>query len=148
MIVKDPTQTVFYYLDRAIKEYRKYAQMQIKKIEKDITLDQTLALILISNEKKYSQTELSKILFKDFASLTRMVELLVKKGFITRSINNNDRRRANLELTTKGRLTIKNLTPIIIQNRINALEGIIDLEQNNLKITLNKITNNCKKYSK
>jgi DNA-binding MarR family transcriptional regulator len=142
----NPQQSVFYSIEQAIKEYRKYAQGQISKAVPKITLDQVLVLILINNDK-YSQTELSQLLFKDFASLTRMIELLVKNGFLTRSVSKNDRRRNSLKLTPKGKESLEILRPIIFQNRINALNTITDQEIENLKLVLNKITNNCKNNS-
>lgn len=144
----DPQQTVFHTIDKTIKEYRKYAQIQISLIVPDITLDQVLALILINNDNEYSQKELAQILFKDYASLTRIIELLVKNGFLSRSVNKNDRRKALLKLTSKGNTTIQKLTPVIYKNRIYALKTVTDEEINNLKLTLNKITNNCKNNSK
>ena len=107
-----------------------------------------LALILINNDNEYSQKELAQILFKDYASLTRIIELLVKNGSLSRSVNKNDRRKALLKLTSKGNTTIQKLTPVIYKNRIYALKTVTDEEINNLKLTLNKITNNCKNNSK
>lgn len=145
----NPIQSVFYSIDQAIKEYRKYAQNEISRTVPNITLDQALILLVIDNNaEEYSQTELALILFKDFASLTRMIELLVKNGFIHRTASAVDRRKTCLKLTAKGNATIQELTPIIFQNRINALEGITDVEMSNLKLTLNKITDNCKNNSK
>lgn len=141
-------QTVFYDIEKAIKEYRKFAQNQIAKIDADITLDQALLLALIHDGKGQSQTEQSQLLFKDFASITRMVELLVKNSFLERSVNEKDRRKYNLELTAKGKTTIRKLTPIIFQNRRTALKGIQKTEQDNLKSTLNKIIFNCQNHSK
>jgi DNA-binding MarR family transcriptional regulator len=144
-----PQQTIFYAIEQSIKEYRKYAQNQISKTVSNITLDQALVLLVIDNKNiEHSQTELSQILFKDFASMTRMIELMVKNGFIQRLENKIDRRKTSLKLTSKGNVTIKKLTPIIFQNRTIALEGISEIELNNLKLTLNKITNNCKNNSK
>lgn len=139
----DPLKSIFYSVEQAIKEYRKYAQRQISMVVPDITLDQTLVLILIDNEEEYSQKEIAELLFKDFASLTRIIEILVKNGFVSRSPNKKDRRKTHLKLSAKGKKTIAILMPIILQNRMNALEGTTDLEINTLKLALNKITNNC-----
>ena len=139
----DPRRSVFYSIDQAIKEYRKYAQNQISAVIPNITLDQILTLIIISKETEVSQKELAQTLFKDYASITRIIELLVKKGFLSRSINQIDRRKFILKLTLKGNNALTKLTPIIFENRRNALESLTDKEMKNLKIALNKITNNC-----
>lgn len=144
----NPLQSIFYNIEQAIREYRKYAQSRISSLVPDITLDQTLVLNLISNDVEFSQTEIAELLFKDYASLTRIIELLVKNGFISRSVNKTDRRKTYLKLTSKGSKTIERLKPIIIQNRINALDGITHFEMDNLKLALHKITDNCKNNTK
>lgn len=144
MNTPDPRQSIFYSIEQAIKEYRKYAQHQISIIVPDITLDQTLVLILIYHDKDFSQKEIAEFLFKDYASLTRIIEILVKNSFLNRSENSADRRKKSLKLTAKGKKTIDRLTPVIFQNRINALDGITTIEMAKLKSTLNKITTNCK----
>lgn len=144
MFEVDPRKSIFYYIDEAIKEYRKYAQKKISVIDPNITLDQLLTLNLIKEDPESSQKELAQILFKDYASLTRIIELLVKKGYLSRSINETDRRKFILKLTEKGYAIVDKLTPIIIENRKIALENISDTDLKNLKATLKKITENCK----
>jgi len=144
----DPLQSIFYCIDKTIKVYKKYAQNQISKAGIDITLDQTLALILINNDLKFSQSEIAKLLFKDYASVTRIIEILVRNSFVSRSTDNIDRRKTSLELTLKGKTTIEKLEPIIFQNRKNALNSIPEIELINLKLTLNRIVINCKNNQK
>lgn len=49
---------------------------------------------------------------------------MVKKDYLTRKINESDRRKFNLEITEKGKNTIKLLSPIILTNRETALNGL------------------------
>ncbi|TRX16230.1 hypothetical protein FNW25_16885, partial [Flavobacterium franklandianum] len=74
---KNPTGTVLYLIEQAIKEYRKVSQRNISKIVKDITIDQCLVLIILNNDAEISQNELANLIFKDNASITRMIELMV-----------------------------------------------------------------------
>ena len=121
----DPRGSVFYSIDQAIKEYRKYAQNQMSAVISNITLDQILTLIIISKDTGVSQKELAQTLFKDYASITRIIELLVKKGFLSRSINRTDRRKFLLKLTIKGNNAIVKLAPIILENRRYAIESVM-----------------------
>ncbi|MEM1257079.1 MAG: MarR family transcriptional regulator [Bacteroidota bacterium] len=144
MNLKAPTDIVIYAIEKAIKSYRKFAQKNIRKVEGNITVDQALLLILLKNSPELSQGEIAKILFKDYASITRMIELMVKKKYLTRNESQEDRRRKQLILSNAGEETLKKLFPIIESNRNQALRGLSTLEIAQLDALLKKIINNCK----
>lgn len=141
----NPTGTVLYTIEQTIKEYRKISQKNISQIVSDITVDQCLLLIILDKNATYSQKEIAELIFKDNASITRIIELMVQKDYLIRKINESDRRKFNLELTEKGKKTIKLLTPIIHKNRQDALEGLSKNEIELLDKLLAKIISNCKK---
>ena len=141
---KNATGTVLYLIEQAIKEYRKLSQKNITKIVKDITIDQCLVLIILNKDEKISQNELANLIFKDNASVTRIIELMVKKDYLNRTIHKEDRRKFNLEITEKGKKTLELINPIAQVNRETALYGLSQEEINLLDTTLNKIIANCK----
>lgn len=141
---KNPTGTVLYSIEQTIKEYRKISQKNIEKIVSDITVDQCLVLMILNENSNSSQTEIADLIFKDKASITRIIELMVKKDYLTRGINELDRRKFNLEITEKGKTTIELLMPIIKQNRKTALRGLSNNEIELLDAILYKIISNCK----
>lgn len=144
MNIKNPTGTVLYSIEQAIKEYRKIAQKNISKIVKDITIDQCLILIILDKDATISQNELAHLIFKDKASITRMIELMVKKEYLIRTIHTEDRRKFNLEITQKGATTLDLISPIITLNRETALNGFSLDEIALLDKMLHKIITNCK----
>ena len=144
MAIKNPTGTVLYSIEQAIKEYRKVSQKNISKIVDDITIDQCLVLMILSKDAKISQNELANLIFKDNASITRMIELMVKKGHLIRTLHQEDRRKFNLEITEKGIKTIELIEPVVQLNRQTALNGLSLEEIDLLDKTLNKIITNCK----
>ncbi len=146
MKIKNPTGTVLYSIEQTIKEYRKFSQKNITKIVKDITIDQSLVLIILNNKTTSSQKEIADLIFKDYASITRIIELMVKKEYLIRTSNQNDRRKFNLELTDKGEKTLDLLTPEIQQNRRKALKGLSTDEIDQLDKILHKIISNCKTH--
>ena len=93
----------------------------------------------------FSKKEIAELIFKDNASITRIIELMVKKEYLTRKMNELDRRKFNLEITEKGKKTIELLTPVIYKNRQIALEGLSENEIELLDKVLTKIISNCKK---
>lgn len=144
MKLENPTGTALYSIEKAIKEYRKLAQKNISKVVKDITVDQCLILIILNDNQNISQIELANLVFKDNASITRMIELMVKNEYLNRTIHPQDRRKFNLEITDKGIKTLQLIEPIIKSNRQIALEGLSLEEIASLEKTLNTIIANCK----
>ncbi|MFB9109506.1 MarR family winged helix-turn-helix transcriptional regulator [Flavobacterium gyeonganense] len=142
---KNKTVTVLYTVEQTIKEYRKISQKNISQVTNDITIDQCLLLMFLNNNATLSQKEIAELIFKDNASVTRIIELMVKKDYLIRNINPLDRRKFNLEITPKGKKTIELLTPIISQNRQTALQGFSIDEIELLDKLLTKIITNCKK---
>lgn len=145
MKLENPTGTALYSIEKAIKEYRKLAQKNISEVVNDITVDQCLILIILNGNKDIAQNELASLVFKDNASITRMVELMVKKEYLSRTIHPEDRRKFNLEITSKGVKTLELIQPVIQKNRKTALDGLSLEEIALLDKTLNKIISNCKK---
>ncbi|KFF10071.1 MarR family winged helix-turn-helix transcriptional regulator [Flavobacterium hydatis] len=141
---KTPTGTVLYTIEQTIKEYRKICQKNIQKIVDDITVDQCLVLIILNDNASISQIEMAKLIFKDNASVTRIIELMVKKDYLTRETNELDKRKSKLVITEKGQKTIVLLTPVFKLNRNTALHGLSGDEIELLDKILHKIITNCK----
>lgn len=139
------TGVIFYTIEKAIKSYRKFAQKRIDQANIDITIDQWLVLNCLSKNENISQNKLAEIIFKDVASVTRIIDLLVKKEYLTRSFHSSDRRRFNLTITNKGDAIIRQASQIVNENRSAALENISDEEVNLADQTLQKLIANCEK---
>ncbi|MCU0437397.1 MAG: MarR family transcriptional regulator [Raineya sp.] len=137
-------EILFYTLEKSMKVYRKFAQNQIDKNGYDITIDQWLVLKTLQENKSLSQNQIAELVFKDIASVTRIIELLVQKQYINREINTTDRRKFELNITEKGNKIIEDIYPIVIENRKQALTGLTTEEINTLKTQLEKLILNCK----
>lgn len=137
-------QVLFFTLEKSIKTYRQFAQRQIDKAGIDITIDQWLVLKSIQDWPDISQHQIAENVFKDFASVTRMIELLVKKEYLQREFHKTDRRRFNLVITKKGQAVIQKVIPVITANRKQALKSLTKAEIENNKAFLNQIIENCK----
>jgi DNA-binding MarR family transcriptional regulator len=142
--MKIPSKTVFYTIEKTIKSYRKFASQNFLKVVDDITIDQILILQYLNAFPDLNQKEIADLVFKDNASLTRMIDLMVNKQFLKRSMNTEDRRRFKIEITPKGKEVLNKLEPLIGDNRKKAFSGITDEELIQLDITLNKILSNFK----
>jgi len=142
MKLNTPTSTVLYSIEEAIKTYRKLSLYNIKTVVPDITVDQALILIMLE-ENNQTQSQIADLIFKDYASMTRIVKLMINKKYLTKTVDKSDKRKTNLKITKHGKTIITQLKPIIQKNRETALNAISDQELKQLYQTLNKITQNC-----
>ncbi len=75
----------------------------------NITHAQWFALVIIKAKKDMGVKEISKMLGTTSSATTQLVDGLVDSGLVQRSINREDRRFFNLELSTKGQKIIKEM---------------------------------------
>jgi len=134
---------LFYSLESAIKAYRRFAQARLHAAGIDITIDQWLVLKTIHENSDVSLQEVGAAVFKDFASITRIVQLLERKGFLRRGPHPNDGRRSLLMLTRSGESVIRAAEPIALASRRQALDGIDAEEIARLRAMLKRIVENC-----
>jgi MarR family transcriptional regulator for hemolysin len=83
--------------------------------------------------------------FKDGASINRILELLVQSGYVKKKNHTTDLRKYSLLLTAAGLKTLNGVAPIVAKNRKQALKGIDPKKIKNMKKTLQIITKNCAK---
>lgn len=133
---------IFYTLEKSIKSYRQYAQKQLIMNNFDITIDQWLILKSIKENSGLTQQQIGINVFKDYASVTRIIELLVKKNYLQR-VAHSDKRRFILRMTSEAEDLMRSIQKVINANRRKALDGIDEDKLMSLKETLNKIIDNC-----
>lgn len=134
---------VFYHIDRAIRSYRHLAQQRFKSEGIEITIDQWIVMKCLVENPESTQMELAEKVFKDNASVTRILNLLVKQKLIKRSPSKLDRRRTDLTITQIGLDIIEKMAPIIEENRAKALEGLSPEEIEMIRRTMSRIQKNC-----
>ncbi len=136
-------EVIFYSIDKAIKTYRQFAQREIKKAGFPITVDQWLIMKSIEDNPGISQLQVARKVFKDNASVTRIIGLLIKNKLLERKINFSDKRRVNLNVTRHGKKIISDVQLIILNNRQHALRNINAIELKTARNVLQKIILNC-----
>lgn len=141
-VMENLNSIVFYTIDKSIKSYRQYAQKQLREAGFELTIDQWLVLKSIEEDSEAKQQDIAEKAFKDVASITRIIEVLVQKHYLSREFHTTDRRRFKLLLTKKGLDTLNEMQPYIENNRKKALEGIAAADLKKLSRTLSKIIDN------
>lgn len=134
---------LFYSLEAATKAYRRFAQARLHAAGIDVTIDQWLVLKTIHESADATLQQVGVAVFKDLASITRIVQLLERKGLLRRKPHPSDGRRSELALTSAGESVIRTVEPIAQANRRQALQGIDGDEVARLRAVLTRITENC-----
>lgn len=133
----------FYNMDKAIRLYRNYAQKRLREHGFKITIDQWLVIKAILENPDITQQELGEKVFKDNASVTRIIVLLVKSGYLEREVNQSDRRKTVLSVTKDGEEIIDQVQTLVLENRQTALTFIRQDELEILNRALKIIIENC-----
>ena len=104
-----------------------------------ITAAQFKVLIIMAQYGVDTPAELCRHLSLDSGSMTRMLDRLEQKGFLTRQRSEGDRRQVQLTLTEQGQLLADRL-PHIGANAMNELAGAVTPDElKTLEYILKKI---------
>lgn len=135
-------EVYFFLLERTVRQFRKFSKEKLKSQGIEISGEQWVILKRVSEQEGINQKEIANLTYKDPASVTRMVDLMAKKGWITRQPILGDRRAYGLHLTDQGRTVVEKMIPAAQNLRAMGLQGISPKELEDLKNTLNKIYEN------
>ena len=135
---------VNFLLERTVRLIRAFGQRQLDLHQTGITVDQWVLLKIIDDRKQISQVELAQVSHKDTASITRILDLLQKKGLIQRIDDDYDRRKYMISLTAEGIDFVARALPFVNQIRDQITRGLSREEIQSLKGILEKIRQNLK----
>ena len=105
--------------------------------EYDIAPEQRAALEIIKYETDVNQTKIANILGKDKTTISRTLNTLEKKGFITKS--QKDKRTNLIVITPKGEDILNNSFTKVNSFRKNLISKLNDDEVTNLILLLEKV---------
>jgi DNA-binding MarR family transcriptional regulator len=137
-----------FVVERTAKRMKQFFQEQMNAAGLDITIDQWVLLQQLDQADGRSQLELARATFKDAPTVTRIVDLLCRKGLTRRLTDPNDRRRFRVELTEQGREKIRQALPTIRAARVRAWQGLSQEEVDRLAHILNKVFDNLRPSEK
>ncbi len=131
-----------FLLDRTARRVKQYAQQKFKQQAFDVTVDQWLVMKNLSENDSLSQTALAQLVFKDHPTLTRIVDILCKKGYVERNPHPQDRRSFRLTLTDAGKEKVAELKPQVSHIRQKAWRNLNEEDFFEFKRILNTIYKN------
>ena len=117
-----------------------------KTVKLDITSEQFGIIFILYYRDGLYQSQVAKLLKKDRPNITRMVDILEKKGYITRKKDNENKRIIKLFITEAGKKTAQRLEPLREEFYKNMVDGFSDDDIRVLYNLLEKIRNNMRKH--
>ncbi|MGB3180662.1 MAG: MarR family transcriptional regulator [Cyclobacteriaceae bacterium] len=123
-VPKDDYNTYSLLLDRTARRVKQYAQKKFKEGQFGITVDQWVVMKQLFQHNNLNQTELAELVSKDTPTLTRIIDLLVSKGYVARQVREHDRRSFLVHLTDEGSRKVETLRPEVKKIRLKAWENL------------------------
>jgi DNA-binding MarR family transcriptional regulator len=114
----------------------------------DITPEQFGVLARLRVQQGLNQSQLGDRMLKDRHNITRILNLLEKRGYIERRPDASDRRIFRIFLTESGREIQKELTPIVVKHLDELLDGVHDQDREAIRKILERIVANIQKCSR
>ena len=129
-------------IDRTLRIIKLNFIQGFKEAGVDLTPEQWVILSRIYHQKDISQTDLANGSFKNAPTVSRIIDLLCKKGMTVRHRFKNDRRRYKISLTPLGLDTFKKAQPVAQELRQKGWAGLTDSDYDNFTRIVNQIFNN------
>jgi len=136
------SRKVGYYLERTTRIVKlKFTQI-FSELEIDLTPQQWVIIDALNKENGMSQKALATNSFKDAPTISRIIDLLVTKGFVTREKDEEDRRKFLVKLTPQGKAIIKKVTPKVNALRDQSWNGLSEQDYEEFLRIINKVFEN------
>jgi len=133
---------ILFQIDQTSKKSKQYSQKIFDDLNINITIDQWVLLVIISEHEKLSQKELADQSNRDPASITRTLDLLEKKQLILRTNIPENRRKYHITLSNEGKQFVKAQMPLVNQMRQQSTANFTTKELELLSQMLKKIQAN------
>jgi DNA-binding MarR family transcriptional regulator len=113
----------------------------------DLSFAQWIVLVRLKEGREVTASDLCRVLRHDTGALTRMIDQLEERGYVSRERSREDRRVVRLQLTAAGIRKTAELTPIIVDLLNAALADFSKEEFSELSRLLNKLLGTLKANS-
>lgn len=146
-MLKEKYTQYSFILDRTARRVKQYAQRSFLQNSFDITIDQWSVLKLLYQQDALTHKDLAEKLGKDQPTLTRIIDIIIKKKLVERVENPQDRRSLTIHLTPAGVAKVEELSPAVKRIRMKAWENLSDEDFQHFLRILNTIYDNLDEQS-
>jgi DNA-binding MarR family transcriptional regulator len=131
-----------FILEKTGRKIKQTLQKRFVALGYDITVDQWVILNELYLQGTQNQVDLCERVFKDAPTITRMIELLVRKELVQREPCKDDRRKFRISLSKNGRALVEKLMPEVVTFRKQGWTGLNQTDIAQLKRITQKIFDN------
>jgi len=129
-------------MDRTLRLIKLRYLQTFREADVDITPEQWVIIDTLFKNNGISQTELANGSFKNAPTVSRIIDLLCKKGWTERQRFENDRRRYKIFLTPAGLAIYNKLLPKVIKLRKLGWQNLSEQDYQNYVRIMNQIFEN------
>ena len=131
-----------YFIDRTARAIKADLSDRFRKLKADVTPEQWLLLSKLYADNGQSQVELGDGTYKNAPTVSRIIDLLCKKGLAERHPYEGDRRKFKIYITDAGRDLIQLTIPQVVNARVDGWSGLNNEDYENFIRIINKIFKN------
>ena len=129
-------------IDRTLRVIKQQFLQVFKELNLDVTTEQWVLIDFLSQNDGVSQTELANGSFKNAPTISRIIDLLRKKGLVVKEQSSKDKRQYLVFLTDNGKSLHKKAYPKVQEFRKKGWEGLSYKDFESLEKIMNKIFHN------
>ena len=126
----------------ATSAFRSYLRQKLKACGLDLTSEMMLVLRYLWAHECVNQQQIANAVNRDKASLTSLLDNLVRRELVERQEDNQDRRNKRVVLTAKGRALEQQIEPLVRQMYAAAGDALPADQLRTSLVLLEQITKN------
>ncbi len=135
--------TFFPYLVRIYYRAVSQSVADIYSRRHGLTVYEWRAMAVLGNNQPLTASEIVNHSSLDKVQVSRAIKSMTQSSLLERRVDNADKRRANLYLTTRGNEVFNELVPLVKERENELLSGLTDEETMLLKSLMSKVRNNA-----
>jgi len=135
-----------FLLERTTRIAKLSFTQAFKQLDADITPEQWIVLDTINVNGTMSQKDIGSSSFKNAPTISRIIDNLVKKGFVSRISEEDDRRKTSISLTEKGKTLIAKCQKEVDSLRRLSWDNLTDKDYDDFTRVLDQIFDNFANY--
>ena len=139
---KEDRKPVGFLLERTTRLVKLQFHKAFKDLEVDMTPEQWVLLDTLYQNNNQAQKDLGDRSYKNAATISRILDVLAKKEWITREMSTEDRRVFIISLTAKGKKTVEKVQSTVDGLRVKGWEDLSKKDYDDFTRIMNQILQN------